>query len=206
MSCNVCPKPTALTAISAVDCQVNLRQIQRLAFQRPGDKFDTTDVSPTDILLLADWQTKIAAADDTKIIVTPLIGGDPQITAGEANTSGGGDNSTLNGVKEVNTANPSEFSAMFKGLPPTVEKELKSIVCEPGLVVYMILQGGLIAAYKFDTGIHSGMPIQSAFVGDRGNGGFGTKDTNKIEFSLPAGWSEDIEVVKPTDFNPLTDI
>ena len=72
-----------------------LKQIQRLAFQRLGSQFDSAS---NGILTLAAWQAFMTASDNTKIVVTPLIGADPVIEAGEAIKNGGGDNSTLNGV------------------------------------------------------------------------------------------------------------
>lgn len=205
MDCN-CPAPTSLTEIIAEVCGVDLKQIQRLAFQRVGDGFDTGATTPTDILSLSAWQDKMTANDDTKIVVTPLIGADPTIEAGEPITTGGGDNSTLNGVEEVEGVNPSSFSCMFKSLSSKVEKALKALICERNLVVYLFLQGGRIAVVEItaDTS-YEGFPIQSIFVSDRNNSGFGTRDTVSLSFELSSGWSDDLVILKPT-FNPLTDL
>lgn len=204
MDCN-CPAPTALTAIVAEACGVNLKQIQKLAFQRTGDSFESV-TALTDIKLLADWQTKISAVDDTKIVITPLIGGDPTIEPGEAITEGGGDNSTLNGVEEVEGVNPSSFSCIFKSLSSTVEAQLKALNCEKNLVVYFFLQGGTIACVEVVATEHEGFPVQSVFTSDRGNNGFGTKDFVNFSFQLAEGWSDNLVIITPTDFNPLTDL
>lgn len=202
MDCN-CPAPEALTEIGLITCAVNMNQIQRLAFQRIGDTFDGTT---TDILELADWQSKMTAADSTKIVVTPLIGGDPVIEAGEAITNGGGDNSTLNGAEEIEGVNPSSFSCTFKSLSSEVEKAMKALMCEPNLRVYFFLQGGKIAcvdiaAPEYEGFLLSGQP----FVSDRNNAGYGTKDTVTMSFSLAEGWSNDLAIIEP-NFNPLTDL
>jgi len=205
MDCN-CPSPTALTDIPAQDCGVNLKQIQRVAFQRIGSQFGTgAQPDANSILTLADWQALIAANDSTKIVITPLIGANPTIAPGDAITNGGGDNSTLNGVEEVEGVNPSAFSCEFKELSSEIEKAMKTIMCEKGLVVYLILQGGKIAVVKIDADNHKGFEIQSPFISDRGNQGFATKDTHTMSFSMKAGWSEDLIILKPT-FNPLTEI
>jgi hypothetical protein len=47
----------------------------------------------------------------TKIVLTPMIGGDAVIQAGEAITTGG-DNSTLNGVEEVEGVNRRHSSCL----------------------------------------------------------------------------------------------
>lgn len=203
-ACN-CPKPTSLTEIVSEDCGVDLKQIQRIAFERIGNSFDTTATPATDILSLADWQAKMNATDDTKIVITPLIGGDPLIEAGDAITNGGGDNSTLDGEEEVTGTNPALFSCMFKSLSSVTEKALKKLVCERRLNVYFILQGGRIAAYKLTDDSQRGFQVSSIFVGDRDNDGFGTNDTVSMRFQLKAGYSTDLEVYTP-NFDPLTEI
>lgn len=204
MDCN-CPPSSSLTEIVAEACGVDLSQIQRLAFQRTGYVFDAGATTPNDILELSSWQAFLTATDDSKIVITPLIGGDPTIEAGEAITTGGGDNSTLNGVEEVEGINPSSFSCVFKSLSSTVEKQMKALICEKNLVVYLILQGGKIAVVEVSTNQKRGFDIQSVFVSDRNNAGFGTKDTVNLSFQLKAGYSDDLVVLKP-NFNPLTEI
>ena len=211
MGCNDCPAPSSMTAISEVDCGVDFKQIQRLAFQRVGDTFDATAATPTDIKTLSAWQAKIAAVDSTKIVLTPFIGGDPVITPGTAITNGGGDNSTLNGAEELNGSNPSVFTAVFKSLPAKTIRELKALSCEGvnKLVVYFVAQGGRIIASEVTAGtpdVYTGMPVEGqVFISDRGNNGFGTKDTVAIQFSMTSGWSDTAEPVTPS-FSALTDL
>ncbi len=206
--CN-CPASENLTSIAEVTCGIDFKQIQKLGFQRVGDSFDTTATAPTDIKVLSDWQTKIIATDNTKIVLTPFIGGDPVIAAGDAITDGGGDNSTLNGVEELNGSNPSVFTAVFKSLPAATIRELKALSCEKNLVVYFITQGGKIVASEVTPGVpdvYTGIPVSGQiFVSDRNNNGFGTKDTISIQFSLPSGWSDTAEVIT-TNFAPLVDL
>lgn len=202
----VCPLPAALTEIPALDCGINLKQIQRLAFQRRLDPaFGPGSVGPVDITVLADWQAYIAAADDTKIVVTPLIGGNPIIEAGTNITIGGGDNTTLNGVEESQGVNPSAFSAEFRELTPEIETALKLLACEKNLTVYLFLEGGRIAAFDINGSDQRGFDLQSLFVSDRNNAGFATLDSNTISFAFPSGWSESLQIFTPA-FNPLTDI
>lgn len=208
MDCN-CPLPTELTTIPALDCGVNLKQIQRLAFQRSGgltNQFGTATLpAPNDITVLADWQAFLAAADSTKIVVTPLIAGNPTIEAGAAITTGGGDNSTLNGVEEVEGVNPAPFTAEFKELTPEIERAMKELACEKNLTVYLFLEGGRIAAYEIDASNQRGFLLQSMFISDRNNAGYATKDITNMSFFFPAGWSEDLVIITPA-FNPLTDL
>lgn len=205
MDCN-CPELATLVEIVAENCGVDLKQIQRLGFQRAGDMFNGANlIEPTNILELSVWQAKLAAIDATKIVLTPMISGDAVIEAGEAITNGGGDNSTLNGAEEIQGTNPSAFSCVFRSLSSTVEKQLKALICEKNLVVYLFLQGGRIAVVKFATNVYKGFPIQSVFVSDRSNAGYGSLDTVSMRFSLPGSYSDDLVIVKP-NFNPFTDI
>lgn len=202
MDCN-CPAPTALTTIVAEACGVDMKQIQRMGFQRLQGASPFTAAT---ILELATWQAFSTAEDDTKIVYTPIVRS-AIIEPGDAITTGGGDNSTLNGVEEIEGVNPSNFTGMFKSISPAVEKQLKALICETGLTVYFFLSGGRIAAKKITApaaGV-KGFEIQSFFVSDRNNQGFGTKDTNNVRFSLAEGWSEDMEIYTPT-FNPVTDL
>lgn len=204
MDCN-CPAPTALTEIVAENCGVDLKQIQRIALERVGNLFDGTATTPVQIASLADWQAKMTAADDTKVVVTPLIGGEPTIESGDAITNGGGDNSTLNGVEEVEGVNPSLFSCIFKSMSPANEKNMKALMCEKQLQVYFFLQGGRIATFKIAVDQYKGFVARSIFISDRNNAGYGSKDTHQFRFNLVEGWSEDLEIITP-NFNPLTDL
>lgn len=204
MDCN-CPAPTSLTEIPTQDCGVNLKQIQRVAFQRNGNQFGPDSPLGDNILELSSWQVLKTANDDSKIVITPLVGANPTIEPGDAITNGGGDNSTLNGVEEVEGVNPSVFSTEFKGLSSETEKAMKAIICEKNLTAYFILEGGRIACVELENAHQKGFEIQSPFVSDRGNQGYATKDTHTLSFSLKAGWSEDLVILKP-NFNPLTEI
>lgn len=200
MDCT-CPESSSLIEIVAELCGINLKQIQRLAVQRTQA---TPSFTPTTILTLSVWQALQAATDETKIVVTPLIGGDPVIEPGEAITNGGGDNSTLNGIEEFLGVNPSKFSCLFKSLTVAIENAMKALRCETSLTVYFILEGGRIACATVGLTAY-GFSIQSFFISDRGNAGFGTKDTFKCSFSLPEGWSETLAIYKPT-WNPITSL
>jgi len=211
MDCN-CPTSTVLSEIPAVDCAFDMKQIQRLAFVIAGNvtwgQATSIPTADADIKLLADWDARKTAVDNTKIVFTPLIGGDPAIAAGDAVSTGGGDNSTLNGVKEITGTNPSEFTATFKSITPEQELALKQFMCQPNVEVYFFLEGGRIASYKIagTPAGNKGFRIQSYFFSDRGNSGFGTKDMFSMSFNLGAGWSENLTMDVPTDFNPLYDL
>lgn len=200
-----CPQSTSLTEIPVQDCSVNMKQIQRLAFQRGTNQFGTNATIPNDILQLADWQDLMIATDSTKIVVTPRIGGNPVITAGEAITNGGGDNSTLNGIEEVDGINPSVFECEFREISSETEVGIKNLMCERNLTVYFFLQGGKIGVLKIDDTNYKGFKAESLVLLDRNNTGLNTKDMHKMSFSLLAGWSEKLVILTP-NFNPTLDL
>jgi len=202
LSCQ-CPNPTPIGDIPAQTCPENINQIQKIAVQRTGDKFDGT--SGNDITLLADWQTRLSAVDNTHIVVTPFVH-EAIITAGEAITNGGGDNSTLNGESELVGVNPSQFTGMFKSLSKEVKQALFSLRCETGLVVYFFNEDGKIICQEKTTGEYEGFQISSFFVGDTNNEGFATNDTNATSFNMKKDWSKYQAIVEPSDFDPLTEL
>ncbi len=207
MSDCACPKASSLTEIVADLCGVDLTQIQKIGFQRVGFGFNAADATlPADIMELADWQAFLTATDDSKIVITPFIGGNPTITAGAPITEGGGDNSTLNGVTRIPDNNPADFSTEFISLNSSTERALKALRCEDNLVVYFFLRGGKIAVTEVTAGSHyEGFGVQSLNVTDRNNAGFGTHDMITLTFSMPSGYSDYLEVITP-NFNPLTEL
>jgi len=200
-----CPAPTTIGAISDQTCNKNFGQIQKIIIQRKGYSFDGT--TGKDITVKADWQTVFTASDDTKAQITPLIY-NPIITAGEAITNGGGDNSTLNGVSELVGVNPTTFTAELRSINAQIERELKAYICETDLVVFLVNDSQQIIAKNPSasaTTTFEGIPIQEFFVGDRTANGLNTKDMNALSFSFPSEWSNLIAYTAPA-FNPLTEL
>lgn len=200
-----CPLSASLTDITQDACPLNIGQIQKIYFQRTPYTWDGTDIT-----LKADWDTLRTAGDDTKVVVSPLIGGDPVIEAGEAITIGGNDNTTRSGVELVTGAGPSNFSARFDSLSPKAEREMKQFICEGKLGVYFVTEDQKIWCWVDDpdaaTPKEQPIPVESAFFTDRNNGGFGTLDSNILSFKLRKGWSECLVQITPADFNPLVDL
>ena len=205
-----CPAATALTTITAVTCPENFGQIQKVAFQRlvaSGVKNAFTTLN--DIKLLASWTTLKAAADSTKVVVSPYINA-PTVEAGEARTFGGG-NDTLGGIEEILGANPTSFSAVLRKMPAATIRDLKKLMCEAdagNLGVYLFDENGMIGAIQDGSTptTYYPIPVRSLFVGDKSLGGFEAPDSNTISWSFLPDWSDYLAKVAPTDFNPLTDL
>ena len=50
------------------------------------------------------------------------------------------------------------------------------------------------------------IPIRSLFIGDKNHGGLEEPDSNAISWTFLPNYSDNLAIVAPTDFNPLTDL
>lgn len=206
-----CPAGTALPNIPVSNCPESFGQIQKVAFQRlyknNGEKnsFTTTE----GIGEKASWTSLLSANDDTKIVISPYIQA-PTAEAGAARTFGGG-NETLGGIEEIVGREPTPFTGVMRKLPQEIIKALKELQCESlgdNLGVYLFDENGAIGAIqdaKIAT-IHYPIPIRSLFIGDKTLGGYEAPDSNNIQWVFLPNWSDDLAIIVPDDFNPLTDL
>lgn len=206
-----CPAAASLTTIPAVECGENFGQIQKVAFQRlrkaDGTKNSFTETAS--ILLKASWTALLAAEDGSKIVVSPYIEA-PTSEPGAVRTYGGG-NETLGGVEEVLGAEPTAFSAVLRRMPQSIIKIMKELSCESNtgnLGVYLFNDNGQIEAIQDPTTptTYYPIPIRAFFVSDKGHGGLENPDSNNISWQFAPNYSDDLKIVTPTDFNPLTDL
>ncbi len=205
-----CPAAAALTTIPAQGCAESFGQIQKVAFQRlttAGAKNSFT--SSADIKLKASWTALMSAADSTKVVVSPYIQA-PTVEAGAARTFGGG-NETLGGVEMIIGREPTPFTGVIRAVSQSVIKAIKALQCEAiadNLGVYLFDENGNICALKDQTTPTTfyPIPIRALFVGDKSFGGLEAPDSNAIQWSFLPNYSDDLAIVSPTDFNPLTDL
>jgi len=204
-----CPAAASLETIPAVVCTESFGQIQKVAFQRlhnangEKNKFDAQSA----ITALASWTPKISADDSTKIVVSPYIQA-PSNEAGAARTFGGG-NETLGGVEEIIGREPSPFTGVLRKMPQSVIKAMKSLQCEAAvdnLGVYLFDENGRIEAIKGGDNVYYPIPIRALFIGDKSHGGLEAPDNNAIQWQFLPNYSDDLVIVVPADFNPLTDL
>ena len=203
-----CPAAAALTSIPAASCTESFGQIQKIAFQRlyaSGVKNQFPSSNP--ITVKANWSTRLAAADSTKIVVSPYIQA-PSQEAGSARTFGGG-NETLGGVEIVIGREPSTFTGVIRGVPQNVIKALKALQCEAqadNLGIYLFDENGAIECIKDSSSACYPIPIRSLFIGDKVHGGLEAPDSNAIQFTFLPNYSDDLSIQVPSNWNPLTDL
>lgn len=206
-----CPAAAALTTIPNVTCPENFGQIQKIAFQRLR-KADGTRNSFTNaaaITALASWAALLAAADGSKIVVSPYVNA-PADSGGDARRTSGG-NDDLGGMSEVLGGNPVQFDGQFRSIPQSVIKVLKELQCEANagnLGVFLFDENGKIEAIQDQTTAttYYPIPIRSLFIGSKIHGNFDAKDSNAISWMYPDNYSDNLAIVTPADFNPLTDL
>lgn len=213
-----CPAATALTTIPAASCAESFGQIQKVAFMRlkkaDGTINSFVDGSTTGINKLAAWTAKMALTDGGKAVLSPYIQA-PTNEAGEPRTFGGG-NDTLGGVEMIIGRNPSNFTGVMRAVPQSVIKIMKELQCEAqgdNLGVFLFDENGNIEAIKKSETVESvttvsylPIPIRSLFIGDKSHGGLEAPDNNGIQWSFLPNYSDDLAIVAPDDFNPLTDL
>ena len=206
-----CPAASALTTIPNVACSENFGQIQKVAFQRlrKADGTRNSFTSTAAIGLKASWTALLSAADGSKIVVSPYINA-PADSGGDARMSSGG-NDDLGGIAEVLGGNPVQFDGQIRAVPQSVIKAMKELQCEANagnLGVFLFDENGNIQAVQDQTTAttYYPIPIRALFIGSLIHGNFDAKDSNAISWQYPDNYSDDLAIVKPTDFNPLTDL
>lgn len=197
--------------IPVSNCPESFGQIQKVAFQRLYKSTGEKNSFKTDagIEKKASWTLLLSADDDTKIVVSPYIQA-PTAEAGAARTFGGG-NETLGGVEEIMGREPTSFTGTMRKLPQTIIKALKQLQCESwgdNLGVYLFDENGAIGAIQDakTATTHYPIPIRSLFIGDKTLGGYEAPDSNNIQWVFLPNWSDDLTIIVPVDFNPLTDL
>ena len=206
-----CPAASALTTIPNVSCPENFGQIQKVAFQRlrKADGTRNSFTTTADITLKASWTAQLSAADGGKIVISPYINA-PADSGGDARMTSGG-NDDLGGVAQVLGGNPVQFDGQMRSVPQSVIKAMKELQCEANagnLGVFLFDENGKIEALQDQTTAttYYPIPIRGLFIGSKIHGNFDAKDSNAISWQYPDNYSDDLAIVTPSDFNPLTDL
>ena len=197
--------------IPVSNCPESFGQIQKVAFQRLYKSTGEKNLFKSDVGIgkKASWTPLLSADDDTKIVISPYIQA-PTAEAGAARTFGGG-NETLGGVEEIVGREPTPFTGVMRKLPQKIIKALKELQCESwgdNLGVYLFDENGAIGAIQDakTATTHYPIPIRSLFIGDKTLGGCEAPDSNNIQWAFLPNWSDDLAIIVPEDFNPLTDL
>lgn len=200
-----CPGAVALPDLEIQECAEAVGQIQKVIFQRVYATAGTKNAIANP-LLLASWTPLLTALDGTKAVVSPYIQG-PTSEPGAAKLFGGG-NQTLGGIEIVIGREPTTFTSQIYNSAQAVIAKMKEMMCENVGVWFIDENGNIVGmADDIDTPTeYMPFPIQKLFIGDKKFGGLDEPDANTVEFSLFPNWSDKLKVLKPTDFNALSDL
>lgn len=206
-----CPAAAAIATIPNVNCPENFGQIQKVAFQRlrKANGALNSFTNSASILLKASWTALLTTEDGGKIVVSPYINA-PADSGGDARMTSGG-NDDLGGIAQVLGGNPVQFDGQIRSVPQSVIKAMKDLQCEANagnLGVFLFDENGKIEAIKDATAsdTYYPIPIRALFIGSKIHGNFDAKDSNAISWQYPDNYSDDLVILAPTDFNPLTDL
>lgn len=185
-------------------CQ-NLGEIQRVAFQRIFSTGSTKNSFSTSTgLLKANWDTKIAADDGTKITLSSLLYGEEKITPGDPRE----DAVALGGIPEIIGSAPTAFSAqIIKEHQKWIER-LKTYGTE-NIGVWLFDEHGQVGCLVDDQDsptTYYPIPIKGFFVGDVATGNYNRLQYNNIMWKFLPNWSDKFITFLPTNFNPVADL
>lgn len=204
MSVCTCPAGASIASVPNASCASDFGQIQKIIFQRVFSSGTTKNsMTQANAKLLATWAAFFAAADGTKMVITPYVEA-PTSEGGDAITYGGG-NDTVGGITKVIGRNATKMSFVLRQMVQTIPAALKKLMCEIVGVYFVNGDGQIMGLGDSDTNL-SPLPIDGLFVGDLKLNGLANPDENALSFSLRPNWSDDVVVITPTDFNPLTDL
>lgn len=200
-----CPPPAALRTINSFSCGENLKQVQKIIFQRRQAADNPPFATLAAALVLANWQDYFDANDSTKMIITPFIDGF-KIPPGEVILEGGDTNDTIDGIAIPVGEKSLRTEGNMRSLPGNVLSDLRALNCEGDVVGFLINQYGKIVGKYAEDGIGiEGIPVQALFIGTPGNEGLNTDDKTPISFGLRPDWTTDRKFVTP-NFNARTDL
>lgn len=173
-------------------------QIVRLAFQVSGTNF----ADAAEIAAKANWDTLIAATDDTRIILSPPFS-NSKITQSKLIETSADTNETYLGLPIYFGEGTTMFSCTFNDVDAAVLDALVQVVSPMSqsngigpatLVAYMCNKDGHI----FHTPSFGGFPCINFSVRTRGSDGLNTSDKNDACFYMPPGWDGGATMPVPT--------
>ena len=212
-----CPLPAALTPITAQDCPIIWGQIAGFAVQRIDDATNNFTDPTNPITAETNWNTFAGAADNTKLIYTPFLGSGLTFPKSTANTTGGNDNTTIDGIAIYNGEDTVEVTGLFRNLNKTVANELRLLTDES----LSAIGRTNIGAYFFpeqtssdnrviarelaaSPASYAPIPIYNFRLSSVGTEGFNAQNEYDVTFTLKGNWDDDVDTVSGLDFDPLS--
>jgi len=180
-----CPTPTGMaSAVTTLNpCAEDVGQIQKMIFWRRGNSIPSVATA----ILEATWTALMVADDDTKAIVSPLLG-NVELPPSEAREFGGSNETRYGKTIRKGGHAPTVTASMYQE-DQDVIAALKALACESLDVLFINESNQLI--YDNIGGVVYGFPIvdKSFNISDKGLGGQDDADVNIMTFNLKPNWS-----------------
>jgi len=174
----ICPPPAALTTQVNPTCPEKLGNITRFGIvQIAGGPFvDITDE--------AEWDLRLAAVDNTKVVFTPLLS-DVEMPSSAAIESAKDDKTSPFGEGFLLGEGSVAVTAMVKNTEGTIKDTLKALQGFIGLGVVGFDSNGT----EFAIG-NVAIPISNWFVSTKSPGGISEVDSFSIAFTFKPCWDK----------------
>lgn len=178
-----CPPNAALTSITAQDCPEKYGNINRFVIGRVvgGAFVDITDET--------EFDTRLAAVDNTKIVLTPLLS-ETDFPFSAIIEEGGDDNTTPFGEPIRVGEGSIKVTSLAKNVESTIKDEMKDLECYTDLAIGIIESNGGIGA----NGSTLLIPISNFFVSTKSFGGISASDNVQISFTLRPNWDAGLQL------------
>lgn len=195
-----CPNAATLETIADYTCPIDWADIVKFAISRKKLFQSLTAASSVaELQTLAEWAPTLAAVDDTKTLITPLLD-TVENEPGEAITEEFSTRTINNGL------DPTVFTGLLVNAPAATVASFKKLSCEKELYIYFFdndgnvihaLNGALVQGFKLTA---NSFIMQDTDVKNK------LANKNAFSFQLEAGWSDIAAKTVPTDYDPLSDL
>jgi hypothetical protein len=189
-----CPPGTYLGGIVPTTCPIKWDQTQKLVF---GRKYTNRFANAGAFVSQVTWQNLLNAMDDSRLVITPYVSS-LVIPPTTVLTKGGNDNTTIDGVPEVNGVGFATVKFQLKNISAETAQELRLLgtetMIQPGvsnIVAYFLQTSDAVVWDKTATGDkYNGFEIFNLVVTDLGNEGLNTNTMYDVQFDMKGGWSQ----------------
>ena len=175
-----CPPADALPSQANPTCPEKLGNITRFAIGRiaGGDFTDITDE--------AEWDTRIAAVDNSKIVFTPLLSETTFPSSAIIETAKDDNTSPFGEGFKVGEGSAT-VTALAKNTESAIKDTLKELECYTDLAIVLIDSNSTTGSIG-----NALIPISNFFVGTKTFGGIAEVDSFPISFTLKPCWDSGI--------------
>lgn len=199
-----CPITEVVPDLGAQACGLKWRQTSGLMFGKQGEAWTNASTPATDIQVLANWTTREAVSDDTKIQFLQKVSEFVVPEAASINIAPD-TNTTPNGV-QINLDHGTQVVTFFiRDLPVLMIDTLQTLACSSetlGVLGVILLSDSSVLAK--DTLTPNFLPINNMQVLPPTLGGKTESNMTMITFNFDSNWYQNVIEIPITAFNPLT--